>query len=485
MTQYSKHNLFKSDKDILSNHAHDMVFNGSPDFFYEARDNKETQEIITFCHHKKVPITFCGSQTSMTGSSVAESGLALSLVKKNKILDFHNDPKTNEAFVITEPGVILEDLKNFVIEQGYYYPPDPTSYKEVQIGSTVSTNATGEDTFKYGPTRRYVQEIEIITATGKTRTLTRKHEIPHSIFKNNAGYYLHGDEIDEVIGSEGTLALITKIKLKLLPHYGKNQFLIILPFSDFKKTIQAVTEILNLNLQPRALELIGHGAGNYFRSCPSCPKELQSEENFLYIKEEYHDQNDLNQKIDNWYKHLKNIYNTVSDSNCLNRVFFAQTDQQLNDIHDCRHYIPLKVNEEYFNYIPQGGGKIGTDWWVPKHHILNMMLETYENSLKKNYPFLVFAHIGNGHPHWNYLTKNPTDKIDAIEFIKEQCQKAVKYGGGVAGEHGIGKIKRYLLGIQHDNKTIKKMLNVKEKWDPSWIFGRNNLFEYPLTKDTH
>lgn len=467
---------FSTSPEKLNHYAKDMVYAGHPQYVYEASDVATTREVLAYCHAQNLPVTFCGSQTSMTGSSVADEGVVLALGKRNKILDIGFDKEKGFHFVVTEPGVILGDLKREVEKAGFFYPPDPTSFNEAQIGATVATNATGEDTFKYGPTRHYVDELEIICADGQTKNLKRQNHLPHDLKKNLAGYFLGGEEIDEMIGSEGTLALISQIKLKLLPLENKETFILALPFSDFSKAIHAVTLLTKTQPQPRALELIGPGAVDYFSRCPECPDELKNQKVFLYLKEEYRDEADFEKKLSGLFDELKKIYQDVGDVPYLDRVFVAQTNKQLSALRTCRHYIPLKVNEEYFSFTQNGGGKVGTDWWVPIHHLYGTMVKTYDEACALGIPFLVFAHIGNGHPHWNFLTRNAEEKLKATEFVLRQCREAVLCGGGVAGEHGLGKIKRDLLGIQHSPKVIRDMIALKTHWDPHGILGRGNIF---------
>ncbi len=467
---------FYSDKEIIEQYSKDSVYEGHPDFVYRAGDWETVQEVLQYCSENKLPVTFCGSQTSMTGASVADEGLALSMSLKNKILDIGVDKKTNEPYVITEPGVILADLKKAVKAEGFYYPPDPTSFNEVQVGSTIATNATGECSFKYGSSRKYVDSLEVICADGHIKTLARQKKVPLMIQKNRGGYCLDGEEIDEIIASEGTLALIKQLKLRLINHEEPNVFLLMIPFSSFEKCIQAASLLLKKEKQPVALELVGPGASDYFQKCSACPEELKKEKNFLYIKDEYHSEMDFRNSIDAWFNLLTQVYRQVNDPAPLERVFMARTDQQLKDIHECRHYIPLMVNEECFKFHADGGGKVGTDWWVPTRHMYDMMMNVYKKAKEINVPFLVFAHIGAGHPHWNFLAKNKEQWQIAKNFIKLQCKQAVHYGGGVAGEHGLGKIKKDLLEIQHQPPVIRKMLALKNKWDPNWIFGKGNIF---------
>jgi len=271
------HKNLISDPKTRAQYARDPVYQGSPDSVFRGTDLQSTSEILNFANQNKTPVTFCGSQTAMTGSGVADSGIALTLNPMAKILDMGTDPQTGEGFAICEPGILLGDLKIQVWDAGFFYPPDPTSFKEATLGGTVATNATGSDTYKYGPTRLYVQELNILTADGTAQTLTRKLPMPLAPAKNKAGYFLAGEDIDHHIGSEGTLGLITQIKIKLLSNVGRNVFFMVLPFSTYSKSLQAVQHIARGHSQPRALEWIGPGAAAYFQASPACPQELKSE----------------------------------------------------------------------------------------------------------------------------------------------------------------------------------------------------------------
>ena len=456
-----------------------MVYSGQPDFIHLARDPQDTAEVLTYCNNHKMPVTFCGSQTSMTGASVADTGLALALAHRNKIIDISMDPQNQEAFVTTEPGVILGDLKRAVAAAGYLYPPDPTSFNEAQIGATVATNATGEESFRFGATRLYVNELEILTAQGKIRTLKRMHDCPATPVKNSGGYKLGSEEIDQLIGSEGTLALITKLKLRLVRDVTPGRFVLVLPFNSFDHCLDAVVRLAKSTPQPRALELIGPGAGHFFRDCAACPTELRTFKIFLYIRDDYTDDKNLEEKLTVWFNHLNTMYKAVNEPKQVEHVFVAKTDLQLETIRQCRHHIPLKVNETYFPYTTQGGGKVGTDWWVPVEKLPKIMLTTQKEAEELQLDYLVFGHIGNGHPHWNFLTRHPDEFAKARAFVQRQCRRAVKAGGGVAGEHGIGKIKRDLLAIQYPADIIQKMISLKTKWDPNWILGRGNILAPP------
>ena len=282
---------FITASEVLNRFSKDMVFQGKPDFIYFATNTQELCQVIKHCANQNIPITFCGSQTAMTGSSVAICGLTIVMERMNRILEIQKDKKTGNGFATVEPAVLLGDLKTKVLQQDLFYPPQPTSYKEAQIGSSISTNATGEDTFKYGSTRQYVEELEIITAQGEIKTLKRQKPIQKNLYKNKAGYDLTEEPIDQIIGSEGTLALITKAKLKLLKKDFLSYFIIVMPFTSFENCLKTVPQIIASNLQPRCLELIGPGAIQYFQDCPDCPSELKNQNAFLYVKVEYKNEN--------------------------------------------------------------------------------------------------------------------------------------------------------------------------------------------------
>ncbi|MBI2340226.1 MAG: FAD-binding oxidoreductase [Deltaproteobacteria bacterium] len=490
--------ILKSDERIQT-YKDNPTYTGNPDALCFARDFHDVAEILKECNERKLPVTFCGSRTSLTGSSSADSGLVVALEKKDRFLDVWKDPKTGEVLARAEPGVLLGDFKARVAEAGlrragaapaaqagYFYPPDPTSYKEAQLGGTVATNATGEDTFLYGPTRQYVRELKILTATGEERILKRSR-MPVISSKNRAGYFLEGEAIDEMIGSEGTLGLITEVTCAVLPH-SRGHFSLLIPFNDFLASIEFVVKTVQSSLKPRAVELIGPGAFEIFAKHPDAPRFPEGTKSVIYLKQEY--QSDGSDKppggksdrSDEWLQWVEAFYRERGHPDWSESIFFGESEKQKDDIRTWRHHIPATVNEEARRFHEEGGGKISTDWWVPIHQLLPMMEWVYAESLRLlalKIPFLVFAHIGNGHPHWNFLTKNSAEKRTIHDFVLEQCRRAVKSGGGVAGEHGLGKIHRDYLPIQHSRETIARMVALKKKWDPNWILGRGNILPLP------
>ena len=162
--------IFKGNPEI-ERYSQDTMMQATPDAVLRARDTQEIREVLQYCNTEKIPVTFCGSQTSMTGASVTGEGLLVSTEKLEKILDVGQI--RGKAYATAEPGVIISDLKRAAAHEGWFYPPAPTSQDNARLGATVSTNATGEDSLQYGTTRKYIREIKMWLADGTEKVFSR------------------------------------------------------------------------------------------------------------------------------------------------------------------------------------------------------------------------------------------------------------------------------------------------------------------------
>jgi FAD/FMN-containing dehydrogenase len=141
-----------------------------------------------------------------------------------------------------------------------------------------------------------------------------------------------------------------------------------------------------------------------------------------------------------------------------------------------RHRVPSNLNEVLTGLAERGGGKVATDWWVPYVDAPEFLGGWRRRIVEAGLKAVMFGHIGNGHPHVNFLSDSPDAHRRARVLVREMCREAVARGGGVAGEHGLGKIKRDLLGLQHSAECVEEMRDIKGGWDSRWILGRGNLF---------
>ena len=472
------HILFKGDE-AQTPYQEDAVLKGDPEAVIRPRDLKDIQTILEYCHHHHIPVTFAGGQTSLTGSSVALKGVLIVTEKMTQILDLIKNKKGRTASARVEPGMILGEFKKSVAEQGFFYPPDPTSYNEALIGSTVATNATGDDTLKYGTTRHYVNYLKIILATGKILEVHRDFHYSGGTNKNLGGYEFSNETIDPFIGSEGTLGFLAEVGVKLLSR-SPEWFAGLAFFPDVTTALECVTKALKSSkVSPRALELLDRASLDIIKkihtNAPFPPENVSC----IYFKQEFEDPEDQTTLLDHWWHLIKSILKDHHASLLADKIIIFESPQQKEEMRKWRHAVPSWINEMMHQHHPAGGGKVSSDWWVPADKITTMMSQVKKDNEELGIPTIYFGHIGNGHPHINYLAKNNREKELAETLIVHHSKRAVQFGGGVAGEHGLGKIYRHLLSVQHSTQSIKKMMDLKKHYDPHWILGRETLFSYP------
>jgi FAD/FMN-containing dehydrogenase len=464
--------IFRGDERIET-YREDTMMRGDPDAVLRARDEKEAAEALIFCNKNGVPVTLCASQTSMTGSSVATEGLLISTEKLEGVIDIGIQGGVPMAAV--RAGTVTSDMQNAVSEAGYFFPVAPTSRDECRIGANVSTNVTGEDSFKYGPIRPYVQKIKVFLPDGSQKLFERTKGEKPSGEHNRAGYFTDWkNPIDLFIGSEGTLGFISEVTVKLLPK-SPEFFSALVPFPSNMKALECLADMVKKKPPSlRALEYIDRGALAAMMTAEKAPRFPEGTKALLYFKEEFKDEKEKDALLERWYIQTASF----APQKFADGVIIAETHKQKEAFRLWRHRIPEWANEEGRKHWAEGGGKVGSDWWVPAPRLLEMMNFFYTEAEELKLPYMAYAHLGRGHPHTNAIARTPQEKKKAEEMLLRCCRKAVELGGGVSGEHGIGKIHTDLMPIQHSSETINKMKEWKKNYDPKWILGRGNLFNY-------
>lgn len=468
-----KGGLIPSGDERIERYSEDSMMRGRPDAVLVARDERDVAEVLAFCNGKKIPVTFCGSQTSMTGASVPLEGLLVSTEKLEGVICISKEGKTPTATV--RPGTVVADFQRAVADTGFFYPVAPTSRDECRIASNVATNATGEDSYKYGPVRLYVKMLKIILPNGKERVLEREEgETPLWNF-NRGGYLMEWkNPIDLIIGSEGTLGFISEAEFRLLPR-AKDFFSALIPMPSTETAVNfAIETALKKNgLDPRALEFVDTGALEIMRTAEGFPPLPNETRALLYIKQEYEDNQDKEKWFQKWYDESARL----AGKSLADEILIADTHKKQEDFRLWRHRIPEFQNEKWRAYWSEGGGKVESDWWVPAGRFSEMMAFFYDVARGTGFPYIAYAHIGRGHPHTNLGTKNAIEREIAREAVRKCCRKAARLGGGVAGEHGIGKMHHGLMKIQYPPIAIEHMKKWKREFDPNWILGRGNIFD--------
>jgi D-lactate dehydrogenase (cytochrome) len=487
--------IIKTSIDEIQNFLSDASnYKGFCEAVYFPENTEDVSKILKEANAKGTPVTISGNGTGLTGARVPEGGIVISTDRLNKILEID----TEEMFAITEPGVMLSDLLPTLKEKGLLYPPDPTE-NNCYIGGTVATNASGEKTFKYGPTRDYILELEIVLADGEILHLKRgesrankydlnlktksgkeinillpSFDMPPT--KNSAGYFLKPDmdAIDLFIGSEGTLGVITKIKIKLLPTPEKIISCIVY-FEEEEKAldfIQKVREISYTSRVYRNIQSIDALSLEYFDSktldfmraeYKQIPSNARAgvwfEQEVTKANEEYF--------LDQWLT-LIGEFNGDEES-----AWFAFTEADMEKLKIFRHAISEKINE---TITKNNLRKLGTDVAVPDIKFRELYNFSKQAAEKSNFIYVIYGHFGNSHMHLNLLPKNGEEYVKGKFIYNEICKKAIALGGTISAEHGIGKLKTVYFMEMYGEEIIKKMAELKKVLDPNMILGRGNIF---------
>ena len=450
--------------------------------------------ILQDANKKKTKVTVCGNRTGLTGASVPKGGIVLSTEKMNKIFEIN----TKEKFAIVEPGVLLSDFLIEIKTKNLYYPPDPTELNCL-IGGTVATNASGAKTFKYGPTRDFILGLDIILPKGENLKLDRGKifanknklvlktdsgktyelnlpEMRSIQTKNAAGYFCkeNMDAIDLFIGSEGTLGIITKIKLNLLLP-PENTISCILFFDDENTAINFLEEARDLSFKSRK--------SKNDISINALAIEFFDEKALKFLTKDFSTIPE-NAKATVWFEQECNAdsfdsileaWNTLMQKHNVNEesTWFAFSEIDKEKIKDFRHAISWKVNE----YVRRKNfRKLGTDVAVPDKSFREFYFTLQSWAKQSNIDTVAYGHFGNSHIHLNFLPKTDSEFNESKKLYKKICEEAIRLGGTISAEHGVGKNKTALLKEMYGEKVIKEMFAIKKTLDPNLILGYGNIF---------
>ncbi len=487
--------IVKKDQDEIQNFLVDAAnVKGFCDAVYFPENENDVIEIFKIAGEQNLKITISGNGTGLTGARVPKGGIVISTEKLNKILEINS----KEKFAIVQPGVLLKNFQEEVEKLNLFYPPDPTE-RNCFIGANVATNASGAKTFKYGATRNFVTGLTIILANGKVLNLSRgefkfqnsvlnldltdnlnlefslpKIKIP--IVKNAAGYFIKEDMdlIDLFIGSEGTLGFISEIKLKLIDLPEKILSAVIF-FDEENNAFQFINEAREIsyttrkankiNIDARALEFFDFNSLKLLKEdYPQIPENANAA---VWFEQEINSENE--EFIFEKLIELIQKYNANE-----NEAWFASNKNELEKFKDFRHAISWKVSE----FVAQKNiTKVGTDIAIPDSGFIDFYFYLKNIAEQNNFDYVIYGHFGNSHYHLNLLPKNQDEHKFAKEIYKQICAEAVKSGGTISAEHGIGKLKTEYFKLMYSENEIRKMAKLKLQFDPKGILGIGNIFE--------
>lgn len=458
----------KSDPDEIQSFLADASFirDGHADRVVIPETIEEVAEVLAAANRDRVPVTVSGAGTGTVGGRVPFGGIVLATDRLNHIKSIENFRGVAEA------GVILSDFQRAVDQKGLLYPPDPTE-RGAFLGGTVATNASGARTFKYGPTRNYIERLKVVLASGEVLDLRRGDKLPQipvlnyrppATRKNAAGYFVKPDmdALDLFIGSEGTLAVICEIETRLVP---KPEGLLsgVVFFANESDVLAFVAEAKNGAVDARALEFFDNGSLNFLREkYPEIPGAAVAA---IFFEQETTD--DTEESILNEWLVLLDKHHAFSDS------WFATNEQDQARLREFRHQLPVLMNEWFAHYRQR---KVSTDMAVPDAAFPGLF-DLYKQTLRSSgLRYTIFGHIGDNHVHVNILPRDEDEGTRARELYVQFLRYAASVGGTLSAEHGVGKLKRDYLRLFYNDEQLREMAALKKTFDPHGILGRGNIF---------
>ena len=419
-------------------------YQGKADVYVKPVDDEDVQTVMKIAYANKLNVTIRGAGTNLAGSTIPDGGVVLDMSGMNKILKLDEDTLT----ITVEPGVILKDLIKYVEDRGYLYAPDPAE-KGASIGGNVFTNAGGMRAVKYGVTRNYVLGLDLVKVDGTKISLGSK------TYKYSSGLNLQ----QLVVGSEGTLGVITKITLKLLPlpEFTLNT---VIAFDSLSQGIKNVNKIFKSHLDPTAIEFVEKKVIAYGEKFLNKEFPCQRAKSYLIVA--------LDGDKDGVYERFEKLKQVVTDNGAID-VIPLDDPAVAKEVWEIRGAIARAVNAS--------GPWEPIDTVVPLDKITTFV--DYVNSLiEQGYPRMVaFGHAGDGNVHLCVLKDDiPDDKWRDIlnDTMEKLYGKAYELGGLVSGEHGVGKGKRKYFIENTDPLERELMINVKKSFDEFNLLNPHN-----------
>jgi len=490
-------------QDFLSDASYMRGGHASRVFFPESAD--EIAEILKQAAHDRTAVTVSGAGTGTVAGRVPFGGQVIATDKLNRIKEIVRDDQGGGR-ATAQAGVILRDFQHAVESEGLLYAPDPTE-RSCFLGGTVATNASGARTFKYGPTRDYVERLKFAFANGDVIDLRRgelfadhkghvtiplpsgnciKAQIPTyrmpEVRKNASGYHVAPgmDVLDLFIGSEGTLGVIVEIEVKLLPK--PEGLLSGIVFFDSEEQLLAfvrearerslanrvrsptVREGLVTKLDARALEYFDIESLRFLRQkYETVPTNAIGA---IFFEQETTPATE-DALMNEWLSLLER-HHALGDQS-----WFATNEADQTKLREFRHALPVLMNEWFARHNQR---KVSTDMAVPDEAFAGM-LRFYQDTLRPNdLRYTIFGHIGDNHMHVNILPRNDEEATRAWDIYRKFIRRAVAVGGTISAEHGIGKLKRKYLRELYGDEHLREMAALKRAFDPAGILGRGNMF---------
>jgi glycolate oxidase len=442
------------DEESLNNYGHDetehLLF--PPEVVIRPRTTGEVSAIMKICNQYKIPVTPRGAGTGLSGGALPHlGGVLISTDRMNSILSIDE----RNLKVITEPGVITEVLQNAVKEKGLFYPPDPSSRGSCFIGGNIAENSGGPKAVKYGVVKDYVLNLELVLPSGDIIWTGA------NVLKNSTGYNL----TQLVVGSEGTLGIVTKIVLKLIP-LPKYDLLMLVPFQSLEKAGEAVSAIFRAGFVPSALELVEIDAlriVSRFVDSSAVPVTDDIAAHLIIEVDGNH--------LDTLMIEMETIGSLLTGYDA-GEPFFADDAQQKAEL--------WKLRRRVAEAVKMNGYTIEEDTVVPRAELPALIRGVKELGIKYNFHAVCYGHAGDGNLHIRIKKEgiaNSSDDPEVIQGIRALFTLVHELGGTISGEHGIGLIQKSYMDIVFNETQLQLMRGIKKTFDPNNILNAGKIFD--------
>lgn len=445
------------DDETRYDYGHDETedYNFPPHVVVKPTTVEEVSAIMKMANINKISVTPIGAKTGLSGGALSiHGGIGLSMERFNKIINIDEQ----NLQVITEPGVITQILKDAVGEKGLFYPVDPSSMGSCFIGGNIAENSGGARAVKYGVTKDYVLNLEVVLPNGEIIWTGA------NTLKNSTGYNL----TQLMVGSEGTLGVITKIVLKLIPKVSHN-VLMLVPFYKAEQACEAVSAIFRAGIVPSALEFMERDAIDWTMKyvegvSVSIKDEIQAH---LLIEVD-------GNYPDILFQEAEKIMQVVEQFE-IDEVLFADSDEQKNALWKLRRAVgeAVKSNSVYKE----------EDTVVPRYELPTLLKGVKDIGNKYGFQTVCYGHAGDGNLHINIVKGNMTDENWQTEVPKgvvEIFELTVKLKGTLSGEHGIGYVQKDFMPIAFSEMELELMKGIKKVFDINNIMNPGKILPHGL-----
>ena len=441
------------DDETLDRYAHDETENlyYLPDIVIKPRNADQVSAVMKICNSKKIPVTPRGAGTGLSGGALPHlGGVVLSTERMNSILEIDG----RNLQVTTEPGVITEVLQMAVKEKGLFYPPDPASRGSCFIGGNIAENSGGPKAVKYGVVKDYVLNLEVVLPTGEIIWTGA------NVLKNSTGYNL----TQLIVGSEGTLGIVTKIVLRLIPH-PKYDLLMLVPFKNLEQAGEAVSAIFRAGFVPSAMELVEIDALKIVsKFVDSSAVQISDDiEAHLIIEVDGNNMDVLMSEMEAIGEMLANYE--------IGEIYFADDAQQKTEL--------WKLRRRVAEAVKLAGYTIEEDTVVPRAELPALIRGVKELGLKYNFNAVCYGHAGDGNLHIRIHkegTPNSFGDAEMTHSLRALFELVKGLGGTISGEHGIGLIQKGFMDIMFEQKQLELMRQIKKAFDPNNILNADKIF---------